>query len=205
VRRRDYLSSYQNPAYARRYTDLVERVRRAESALAPDSTALSDAVARNYFRLLACKDEYEVARLYTSAQFSDALHAAFEGRFRLRFHLALPFLSKPDPVTGEPAKRRYGAWMMHALRLLAPLKVLRGTPLDLFGYSEERRMERALPARYEASIDTVLATLTADKLERASEIARVPEAIRGYGPIKLRSMAAAHQREMQLLASWQAN
>jgi len=205
VRRRDYLSSYQNPAYARRYTDLVERVRQAESALAPGSTALSDAVARNYFRLLACKDEYEVARLHTSAQFSDALHAAFAGRFRLRFHLALPFLSQPDPLTGEPTKRRYGAWMMHALRLLAPLKVLRGTPLDLFGYSEERRMERALPARYEASIDTLLATLTADKLERASEIARVPEAIRGYGPLKLRSMAAAHQRETQLLASWQAS
>ncbi|HJW57831.1 MAG TPA: indolepyruvate ferredoxin oxidoreductase family protein [Burkholderiaceae bacterium] len=202
ARRRNYLVSYQDQAYARRYTDLVERVRRAETALAPHHATLTDAVARNYFKLLACKDEYEVARLYTDPQFKQALRAAFDGHFRLRFHLALPFLRRPDPVSGEPTKRRYGAWIMHAFRLLAPLKILRGTPLDPFGYSAERRQERALIAQYEATVDTLLATLRPDNLEYATEIARLPESIRGYGPIKLRSMEAARQREAELLAAW---
>jgi indolepyruvate ferredoxin oxidoreductase len=203
ARRGDYLSGYQNQAYARRYTDLVECVRRAEAALAPDSTALTDAAARNYFRLLACKDEYEVARLYTEPRFTQALHATFEGDFRLRFHLAIPFLSRPDPASGEPKKRRYGPWMMQAFRLLAPLKVLRGTPLDLFGYSAERRQECALVAHYEATIGMLLAGLRRDNLDYAVDIARLPESIRGYGPIKLRSMAAARRREAELMASWQ--
>ncbi len=202
TRRRNYLVSYQDQAYASRYTALVERVRRAETALAPNCTTLTDAVARNYFKLLACKDEYEVARLYTDPQFTQSLHAAFEGDFRLRFHLALPFLRRPDPVSGEPTKRRYGAWMMHAFRLLAPLKVLRGTPLDLFGYSDERRQERALIAQYEATIDMLLVGLQPDDLEYAVEIVRLPEAIRGYGPIRMRSMAAARRREAELMASW---
>ncbi|NMM26905.1 MAG: indolepyruvate ferredoxin oxidoreductase family protein [Glaciimonas sp.] len=203
ARRGNYLSGYQNQAYARRYTDLVEHVRRAETALAPDSTALTDAVARNYFRLLACKDEYEVARLYTDPGFTQALQAAFEGNFRLRFHLAIPFLSRPDPASGEPKKRRYGPWMMQAFRLLAPLKALRGTPLNLFGYSAERRQERALVAHYETTIGMLLADLRLDNLEHALDIARLPEGIRGYGPIKLLSMAAARRREAELMAAWQ--
>ena len=203
ARRAEYLRGYQNQAYARRYTDLVERVRRAETALAPDSTALTDAAARNYFRLLACKDEYEVARLYTDPQFTQALEAAFEGDFRLNFHLAIPFLSRPDPVSGEPKKHRYGPWMMQAFRLLAPLKLLRGTPLDLFGYSAERRQERALLAQYEATIDMLLADLRRDKLQCAVDLARLPESVRGYGPIKMRGMAAAQRRHVELLAAWQ--
>lgn len=203
ARRGNYLSNYQNQDYAHRYTNLVERVRRAEAALAPNSTLLTDAVARNYFKLLACKDEYEVARLYTDQRFTQALQAAFEGDFKLRFHLAIPFLGRPDAVSGEQQKRRYGPWMMQAFRLLAPLKVLRGTPLDLFGYSEERRQERALVTQYEATVDMLLAGLRHDNLEHAVEIARLPESIRGYGRIKLRSMAAARRQEAELKASWQ--
>ena len=143
ARRRDYLWAYQDRAYARRYTELVGRVRRAENALLPGSALLTEAVARGYFKLLAYKDEYEVARLYTDPEFALALGSAFEGAFKLRFHLAIPALSRPDPVTGEPKKRSYGPWLISAFRLLAPLKFLRGTPLDIFGYGAERRRNAA--------------------------------------------------------------
>jgi indolepyruvate ferredoxin oxidoreductase len=202
ARRVNYLCGYQDRAYARRYADLVERVRHAETALAPDSTALTEAVARNYFRLLAGKDEYEVARLHTDPQFTEALAAVFEGDFRLRFHLALPFLSRPDPVTGEPRKRGYGAWMTPVFRLLARCRRVRGTVFDPFGYSAERRGERALAARYEATVATLLATLRPANLDGAAAIARLPEAIRGYGPARLRSMEAVRQREADLMAAW---
>jgi indolepyruvate ferredoxin oxidoreductase len=199
ARRRDYLVAYQDQAYARRYTDLVERVRRAENALLPGSCVLTEAVARGYFKLLAYKDEYEVARLYTDAEFARALNAAFEGEFKLRFHLAIPALSRTDPVSGEPRKRRYGPGLMLALRLLAPLKFLRGTPLDIFGYGAERRLERRLIAEYEATLDALFGTLGPDMLVPAAEIAALPEGIRGYGPIKERSVAAARKRQAELM------
>jgi indolepyruvate ferredoxin oxidoreductase len=199
ARRRDYLIAYQDRAYARRYTDLVARTRRAENVLLPDSTRLTEAVARSYFKLLAYKDEYEVARLYTDPEFTRALATSFEGKFKLRFHLAIPALSRLDPATGEPAKRSYGPWLMSAFQLLAPLKFLRGTPLDIFGYGAERRLERRLIREYEATLDTLLGTLRPDTLVLAAEIAALPEAIRGYGPIKERSMAAARQRQAELM------
>ena len=199
ARRRDYLTAYQDRAYARRYTDLVERTRRAENALLPGSTLLAEAVARSYFKLLAYKDEYEVARLYTDPEFTRALATNFEGKFKLRFHLAIPALSRPDPVSGEPAKRRYGPWLMSAFQLLAPLKFLRGTRFDVFGYGAERRLERQLIAEYEATLDALLGTLTADTLDLTAQVARLPEAIRGYGPIKERSVAAARRRQAELL------
>jgi indolepyruvate ferredoxin oxidoreductase len=199
TRRRDYLTAYQDRAYARRYTDLVERTRRAENTLLPGSALLTRAVARGYFKLLAYKDEYEVARLYTDPEFARALSSAFEGAFKLRFHLAIPALSRPDPATGEPTKRRYGPWLMSAFQLLAPLKFLRGTPLDIFGYGAERRLERRLIAEYEATLDALLGTLGPDTLVLAAEIAGLPEGIRGYGPIKERSVATARQRQGELM------
>ncbi len=199
TRRRDYLTAYQDRAYARRYTDLVERTRRAENALLPGSGLLTEAVARSYFKLLAYKDEYEVARLYTDPEFARALGSAFEGAFKLRFHLAIPALSRPNPVTGEPAKRAYGPWLMSAFQLLAPLKFLRGTPLDLFGYGAERRLERRLIKEYEATLETLLGIMGPDTLVAAAEIARLPEGIRGYGPIKQRSAAAARKRQAELM------
>ena len=199
ARRRDYLISYQDRAYAHRYTGLVERIRRAENALLPGSTLLSEAVARGYFKLLAYKDEYEIARLYTDPEFTQAINSTFAGAFKLRFHLAIPALSRSDPVTGVPAKRSYGPWLIFALQLLAPLKFLRGTPLDVFGYGTERRLERRLIAEYEATLEALLATLGRDALALAAEIARLPEQIRGYGPIKERSIATARNRQAELL------
>jgi len=199
ARRSDYLIAYQDRAYARRYTDLVLRTRRAENALLPGSTQLTEAVARGYFKLLAYKDEYEVARLYTSPEFEQALRSAFDGTFKLRFHLAIPALSRSDPATGEPAKRRYGPWLMSAFQLLAPLKFLRGTAFDLFGYGAERRLERDLITEYEATLDALLGSLGPDTLAPAAEIARLPEGIRGYGPIKQRSVAAARKRQAELM------
>jgi indolepyruvate ferredoxin oxidoreductase len=199
ARRHDELIAYQDPAYARRYTELVARVRRAESALVRDSRQLTEAVARNYFKLLAYKDEYEVARLYTSPEFARALAASFEGAYKLRFHLAIPALSRPEPVSGEPKKRSYGPWLLTAFKLLAPFKFLRGTPADLFGYGAERRLERRLIADYEAMLDAILPALRPDTLAPAAEIARLPEGIRGYGPIKQRSAAEARQRQKELM------
>ena len=199
ARRRDYLTAYQDRAYARRYTALVERIRAAENALLPGSTLLTEAVARGYFKLLAYKDEYEVARLYTDQEFAHALSSTFTGEFKLRFHLAIPALSRPNPATGEPAKRAYGPWLMYAFQLLAPLKFLRGTPFDIFGYGAERRLERQLIAEYEATLDALLARLRPDTLVAAAEIALLPEHIRGYGPIKQRSAAAARERQAELM------
>jgi indolepyruvate ferredoxin oxidoreductase len=199
ARRRDYLTAYQDRAYARRYTDLVERVRRAENAILAGSTLLTESVARAYFKLLAYKDEYEVARLYTAPEFARALNSAFEGGFKLRFHLAIPALSRLDPATGEPAKRSYGPWMMSALHLLAPLRFLRGTPFDVFGYGAERRLERKLITEYEATLDALLRILAPDTLAAAAEVARLPEVIRGFGPVKERSIAAARKRQAELI------
>jgi len=199
ARRRDFLVAYQDRAYARRYTDFVERIRRAEDTLRAGNTLLTEAVARSYFKLLAYKDEYEVARLYTAPEFTRALNAAFEGKFKLRFHLAIPALSRSDPVTGEPTKRAYGAWLMYAFQLLAPFKFLRGTPFDLFSYGAERRLERRLIAEYEATLEALLGTLDADTLAAAAEIAALPEGIRGYGPIKERSVVAVSARQAELM------
>ena len=199
ARRHDYLIAYQDRAYARRYCELVERVRRTEDALQPGSTVLSEAVARSYFKLLAYKDEYEVARLYAAPEFAHNLGASFEGRYKLRFHLAIPALSRPDPVSGEPAKRSYGPWLMSAFQLLAPFKFLRGTPADPFGYGAERRLERSLIKDYETALDAILPALRPETIALAVEVARLPEGIRGYGPIKQRSATAARNRQAELL------
>ncbi|HUW36983.1 MAG TPA: indolepyruvate ferredoxin oxidoreductase family protein [Rhodocyclaceae bacterium] len=201
ARRRDVLVAYQNAAYARRYSALVERVRAAETAAVPGSGQLAAAVARNYFKLLAYKDEYEVARLFAAPEFGRALASAFSGDYRLRFHLAPPWLGRPDPDSGETKKRAFGPWLLPAFRVLARLKFLRGTALDIFGYSAERRIERELIREYEAAITAVLAVLRPDTHAPAIELARLPEAIRGYGPVKLKSVAAYRSRRGQLLAS----
>ena len=201
ARRRDALTAYQDSAYAHRYTGFVERVRAAENALLPGSTLVSEAVARSYYKLLAYKDEYEIARLYTDPEFARALEASFAGNFTLRFHLAIPVLSRTAPAAGEPKKRSYGPWLMSAFRLLAPLKFLRGTPADLFGYGAERRLERRLIEEYEATLEAILPELRADNIALAAEIARLPESIRGYGPVKERSAAAARSRLAELMQS----
>jgi indolepyruvate ferredoxin oxidoreductase len=200
-RRAAALVDYQNAAYGARYRGLVARVRTAEATAAKGLSGLTEAVARNYHKLLAYKDEYEVARLYTDGNFRRALAAQFEGDYRLEFHLAPPLLGDRDPETGHARKRRYGPWVLRAFALLARLKGLRGTAFDLFGYGAERRMERQLIADYERTVETLLARLTPANHGLAIEIAGIPEQIRGFGHVKQRHLAEARRREAEL---WRA-
>ncbi len=206
ARRVEFLTQYQDAAYAQRYARLVGRVREAEASLGSVVRAelagarLTEAVARNYFKLLAVKDEYEVARLYTNGDFQEQVARAFEGDYRLRYHFAPPMWVKPDPRTGVPKKRIYGAWIVPLLRVLARMKSLRGGPLDVFGRTQERRLERSLVTDYERLIDEVLAKLTPEKLELAVSLATSPDAIRGYGHVKHKSIVAARVQTAALVA-----
>ncbi|HET6468058.1 MAG TPA: DUF6537 domain-containing protein, partial [Geminicoccaceae bacterium] len=186
-----------------RYRDLVARVREAEAERVPGSSALSEAVAHGWHKLLAYKDEYEVARLYTEPDFRRRLEATFEGDYRLRFHLAPPLWAEIDPATGEPRKRAYGPWMMRAFGLLARLRRLRGTAFDPFGYSEDRKLERSLIADYERLIETVLEGLAPANHATAVELAALPQQMRGFGPVKQRHVEHAKRREAQLLEAFQ--
>ena len=191
------LTAYQNAAYAERYRDQVARVQQADKSA---DQALSKAVARYYFKLLAYKDEYEVARLYSDGSFIRQLEAQFSGDYRLEFHLAPSWLSKPDASTGEPRKRQFGAWMLKAFGVLAKFKFLRGTPLDVFGYSAERKVELALIDDYEQSLDYLLKEINADNYRTAVALAELPEQIRGYGHVKERSLAKVREQSRQLKA-----
>jgi len=191
----DFLTRYQNAAYAKRYRAKVEQVRALDTA---DDLALSKAVARYYFKLLAYKDEYEVARLYSEPEFRQQLEAQFEGDYKLQFHLAPAWLAKRDSTTGEPRKRELGPWVLNAFNVLAKLKFLRGTPLDVFGYGHDRRVERELISEYERNLDGLLAQLKPSNYRTAVAIAALPELIRGYGPVKERSIAKARQQEKVL-------
>ncbi|NJM35788.1 MAG: indolepyruvate ferredoxin oxidoreductase family protein [Rhodomicrobium sp.] len=198
-RRVRFLTAYQDAAYADRYLKRVEAIRAREARQTPGRDALSWAVAKNYFKLLAYKDEYEVARLYTDVSFKHQLDRTFEGDYSLEFHLAPPFIAKPDPETGRPRKMRFGPWMMTAFRLLATMKAFRGTRFDVFGYNAERKLERRLIADYEAVLDEIGRRLKPETHEIAVALAAVPERIRGFGPVKLASIEKARLREKELL------
>ncbi len=200
-RRVAFLTEYQNAKYAQRYSDFVAKVRAAEKAKAPGSTALSEAVARYLFKLMAYKDEYEVARLYTSGEFRRRLEQQFEGDFKLHFHLAPPLLAKKN-AKGELVKREYGPWVFKAFGLLARLRGLRGGAFDVFGYTADRKMERQLIADYETTIAGLLDRLDAGNAGLAAEIASIPEHIRGYGHVKEAHLHAAKAREAELLVRW---
>ncbi|MGV8826274.1 indolepyruvate ferredoxin oxidoreductase family protein, partial [Methylibium petroleiphilum] len=197
--RADFLTGYQNAAYAQTYRAFVDKVRAAEAPL--QSTRLAETVSRYLFKLMACKDEYEVARLHADPAFHAKIAAQFDGEVKLGYHLAPPGLAKKN-ARGEPLKRRYGPWMLGAFRLLARLKGLRGTALDPFGRTEERRTERALVGEYRACIEELLATLDAPRLALAVEIAAIPEDIRGYGHVKARHLADARAKWSGLMAQW---
>ncbi len=207
-RRTRFLAEYQNAAYGARYAALVEKVRSAELAKAgksePGEAKLAEAVARYYAKLLAYKDEYEVARLHADSAFQKKIESMFEGDYKVVYHLAPPLLAKADPLTGEPKKMRFGPWTLTLFRMLRHLKGLRGTALDVFGYTEERKTERSLIAEYEETIDTLLAGLTPQNHALAVEIASLPEEIRGFGHIKARSVAAARKKRDELLAAYTA-
>jgi indolepyruvate ferredoxin oxidoreductase len=204
ARRVEFLTAYQDAAYAKLYADFVAKVRAAESQKLPGRTAFTEAVARYYFKLLAIKDEYEVARLYTQTDFEKRVAAQFEGDYKLVFHLAPPVFNKPDPDTGEAKKSAYGPWMMAAFRVLAKLRHLRGTAFDIFGRTAERRMERQLIVDYEALVNELLPMLGAHNHAIAVQIASIPEQIRGYGHVKQRHLAVAKAKEAELVANYRA-
>jgi indolepyruvate ferredoxin oxidoreductase len=235
AKRVDYLTAYQNAAYAEEYEAFVNKVRQAEealgvrsefrtvtpqdansaqrnSALTPKAGStpkpLTEAVARYLFKLMAYKDEYEVARLHTDGAFQAKVNAMFEGDFKLNYHLAPPLLAKKNDK-GELQKQKFGPWMLAAFKGLARLKGLRGTAFDVFGYTEERREERALVAEYRASVDEILfelggsqGAIDPQRLKAALEIARIPEQIRGFGHVKARHLKAARQNWTALLAEF---
>jgi indolepyruvate ferredoxin oxidoreductase len=183
-RRTDFLTAYQNAAYAGRYAAFVDHIRRTEDQRLPSSTVLTTAVAKSLFKLMAYKDEYEVARLHMETGFLDRLKQEFEGNFAVNYHLAPPLLSSGKDARGRPLKRTFGPWIQKLFRLLARLKFLRGTALDVFGYTPDRRLERELIGWYEALITGLLPQLRADNIELMARIAAAPMEIRGYGPVK---------------------
>lgn len=199
ARRVEFLTGYQDSAYAAQYQAFVEKVRQAESPLG--STRLTEAVARYLFKLMAYKDEYEVARLHTDAAFTQKIAGMFEGDYKLTHHLAPPLVAKTNDK-GELQKKPYGPWMRTAFGVLAKLKGLRGTALDPFGRTEERKTERALIGEYRACIEELLRSLSAGNVAQATEIARIPEEIRGYGHVKARHLAAARGRWESLMTQW---
>jgi indolepyruvate ferredoxin oxidoreductase len=202
------LTAYQNARYALRYRTLVERV--AERAKAIEGgERLALAVARYYHKLLARKDEYEVARLYTDGSFRQQLEAEFEGDYRLVIHFAPPILrsleawfGRVDPHTGSTGKIAFGGWFLTCLAGIAKLKFLRDTPFDPFGWTAERRLERQLPRDYEARIEELLAGLGPDNLELAIEIASLPEHVRGFEHVRARHLEQARAQERELLEAF---
>ena len=201
AKREAFLTDYQNASYAKRYSDVVARVQKAEAAC--NKTSLSEAVARNLFKLMAYKDEYEVARLHTNTAFLQKIGDMFEGDYTVNYHLAPPIISKTNEK-GELQKQKFGPLMLTGFKLLKHFKVLRGTPLDIFGNTEEREMERALIGEYVASIDEVLTKLNADNHALALEIANLPDAIKGFGHVKARNVVAVRSKWVGLMERWRS-
>jgi len=197
-----FLTDYQNASYAKRYSEAVARVQKAEAAF--NKSSLSEAVARNLFKLMAYKDEYEVARLHTNKAFLQKIGDMFDGDYTVNYHLAPPIISKTNEK-GELQKQKFGPLMLTGFKLLKHFKVLRGTPLDIFGNTKEREMERALIGEYVASIDEVLAKLNADNHARALEIANLPDAIKGFGHVKARNVAAVRGKWDGLMVKWRSH
>jgi indolepyruvate ferredoxin oxidoreductase len=210
VRLGNELAAYQDEAYASRYRHTVDSVRTAETALSDGASQqrplrLTEAVARNLFKLMAYKDEYEVARLYSDAAFKARLASTFDGTPKLKVLLAPPLLARTDPATGRPKKIAFGPWVFGAFRLLAKLKRLRGSAFDPFGWSQERRAERQLIAEYEATIEAILPRVTRSNLATAVTIAELPDGIRGFGPVKMQRIAEVMASRLKLLAEFYAH
>jgi indolepyruvate ferredoxin oxidoreductase len=196
----EFLTAYQDGAYAAAYEELVSQVRAKESALGLGNK-LSTAVAKSLFKLMSYKDEYEVARLYTDGRFVEQLKQQFEGDFSLKFNLAPPLFAKKD-AKGHLVKAEYGSWMWKAFSVLAKFKGLRGGALDIFGYTAERKMERALITEYRALVGELLSGLSANKHEQAVAIAALPEKIRGFGHVKEQAVETYQADKSRMLAAF---
>jgi indolepyruvate ferredoxin oxidoreductase len=191
AKRIGYLEDYQNTAYAQRYQHLLDRVIKVENEAMGAAESLSKAVAQSYHKVLAYKDEYEVARLYSNGDFIKELKAQFSGNYKIKLHMAPPILSGTDVATGRPQKRTFGPWMLTSLSLLARLKILRGTVFDVFGYHNDRREERALIKSFEADVEFVIQRLTTGNYELCAELLSLPLMIKGYGPVKAANIEKA--------------
>jgi indolepyruvate ferredoxin oxidoreductase len=198
----DELIAYQDQPYADRFHRLVRLAQDAETSRAPGKDGFTQAVARYAFKLMAYKDEYEIGRLHSGEALKQQIGELFEGDYRLEFNLSPPLLARRDKATGRPRKMRFGSWMIPLFGLLARLKFLRGTPFDPFGWTAERRMERALVESYFRTIEELAASLEAENHALAVEIASLPERIRGFGYIKEKNVAEVRRREQELLESW---
>jgi indolepyruvate ferredoxin oxidoreductase len=198
-----FLTQYQNAAYAKTYADFIKQVQQVESEKT-GTQQLTQAVARYLFKLMAYKDEYEVARLHSDPAFLEKIRQTFEGDYKLVFHLAPPLLARKNDK-GELVKRPFGAWMLTAFKGLSRLKFLRGTAFDLFGYTAERRMERQLIVDYKRTIEQLLTSLNADNLALCTQVARIPEEIRGYGHVKEKHLRMARHKQAQLLLQLEQN
>jgi indolepyruvate ferredoxin oxidoreductase len=181
----------------------VGRIREAE-ANCTGETALTDAVVRALFKLMAYKDEYEVARLYTETDFLKRVADRFEGPYELHFHLAPPLLADRDPESGHLRKRVYGPWMISVFRILAKLRRLRGTPLDIFGRSEERRTERRLIGEYEAVLEEIISNMSGANHATAVELAALPLEVRGFGHVKQTNLTRAKAKQAALLTRFRS-
>ncbi|MEA2991743.1 MAG: indolepyruvate ferredoxin oxidoreductase [Alphaproteobacteria bacterium] len=204
ARRVQYLADYQNAAYAARYRAWIDKVKAAEAACAPGRNGFAETVARYLFKLMAYKDEYEVARLYTEGSFLKQVKAEFDGDLRFQFHLAPPLFAPRDRATGLPRKLSFGPWMLPAFKVLAKFRFLRGTAADPFGYSSERKTERKLISEYEVMLEEILARLSPDNHHLALGLAAIPEKIRGFGHIKIRHLEIAKADEAALLDEFRA-
>lgn len=198
-RRSSFLADYQNDAYANKYRALVNKVAEFENRCFPEQTALTKAVARYYFKLLTYKDEYEVARLHSHPDFRKKLDAQFEKGYKLTYLLAPPLLSRKDPHSGEPGKIAFGPWVQPIFRILAKFKFLRGTFLDIFGFTSERRMERKLITNYEQDVIDTLSNVSENTYETAVKLLNLPEHIRGYGHVKLKSIDNYREKRKSLI------
>ena len=197
-RRMQSLTAYQSKGYAKRYQSFVDKTAAAEAALQTDSADLSTAVARYYYKLMAYKDEYEVARLYTDGAFMKQIKSQFDGQYKIAFNLAPPIMAKRD-ADGHLQKREFGRWIFPVFKVIKHFKFLRGSPLDIFGYSEERKTERRLIADYETIMTEALDNLTAENFETAVKLAEIPEMIRGYGHVKEAHLQSALKEQQRLL------
>jgi indolepyruvate ferredoxin oxidoreductase len=199
--RTKFLTEYQNAAYARQYSDFVAKVRAGEQQHSPEFTGLTEAVAKYLFKLMAYKDEYEVARLYSSPAFLKQIADTFEGDIKLHLNLAPPLFAKKDS-DGHLIKQEFGAWALPAIKTLRHLKFLRGTALDVFGKTEERKMERALIEDYKRDIGLILAKLSVSNHVQAVQVARLPEHIRGFGHVKEKHVAKVKAQWAELMAKF---
>ncbi|HIF17874.1 MAG TPA: indolepyruvate ferredoxin oxidoreductase family protein [Cycloclasticus sp.] len=194
TRRENDLVDYQNKAYANKFAALINKVRDAEAKLAGDSDEITESAARYLYKLMAYKDELEVARLYTDGTWQKQVEAKFSGDYKIRFHMAPPLISKRDPITGHLKKREFGGWMLSALKMASKFKGLRNSPLNPFGYSQERKEDKEMLRQYESVLNQIIDGLNEDNKEAALEMARVPEFIRGYGHVRTQNIESAVRR-----------